>query len=101
MMSLRGLLKRKIGRSSNECLNPMIICSCNVVSDHEIRDVVVTLGTQPLNARLIYGCLGCGMRCGCCAPTIQCILDEALKVAGQDAFVARSRTSNLKVKRDT
>jgi len=78
----------------------MIICSCNVVSDHEIRDLVVTVGTQPLNARLIYGCLGCSMRCGRCARTIQCILDEALKVAGQDAFVARSRTPNLKVKRD-
>jgi bacterioferritin-associated ferredoxin len=65
----------------HECLDPMIICSCNVLADDEIREAAMIFGTRPLNARLIYDCLGCSMQCGRCARTTQRILDEASRAA--------------------
>jgi bacterioferritin-associated ferredoxin len=56
----------------------MIVCSCNVLSDHKIRDVVTSAGSQSLTARQVYGCLGCRMQCGRCARAIKRILNEAL-----------------------
>jgi bacterioferritin-associated ferredoxin len=63
----------------------MVICSCNVLTDHEIRDAAATVGARPWNARLIYGCLGCNAQCGRCARTIQQILDEAVAAAQPDS----------------
>ncbi|HET9816567.1 MAG TPA: (2Fe-2S)-binding protein, partial [Xanthobacteraceae bacterium] len=55
----------------------MIVCSCNVVSDHEIRKVVRASPEQALSARRVYDCLGCGIRCGRCASAINRIITEA------------------------
>jgi bacterioferritin-associated ferredoxin len=54
----------------------MIVCSCNVLSDHEVRDVVTASGSQSLTAHQVYGCLGCTMQCGRCARAIKRILNE-------------------------
>jgi bacterioferritin-associated ferredoxin len=56
----------------------MIVCSCNVLSDHDVRNAVVAAGELPRNAKQIYGCLGCSAECGRCARTIKTIIDEAL-----------------------
>ena len=56
----------------------MIVCSCNVLSDREIRNVATAAQVQPLSAHQVYGCLGCNMRCGRCARTVKQILSEAL-----------------------
>ena len=56
----------------------MIVCSCNVLSDREIRNVATAARVQPLSAHQVYGCLGCNMRCGRCARTVKQILSEAL-----------------------
>jgi len=58
----------------------MIVCSCNVLSDHDVRSVVETAQNQrlPRNAKQLYGCLGCSAECGRCARTIKTIIDEAL-----------------------
>jgi bacterioferritin-associated ferredoxin len=56
----------------------MIVCSCNVLSDHEIRNVATAAQVQPLSAHQVYGCLGCNIRCGRCARTIKQIISEAL-----------------------
>jgi bacterioferritin-associated ferredoxin len=56
----------------------MIVCSCNVLSDHDVRAAVATADDLPRSARQIYGCLGCSAECGRCARTIKKILDEAL-----------------------
>jgi len=66
----------------------MIVCSCNVLSDHDVRSAVVAasdlaasdLATSdlPRNPKQIYGCLGCSAECGRCARTIKAIIDEAL-----------------------
>jgi len=56
----------------------MIVCSCNVISDHDIRHAVSTAEELPRNAKEVYGCLGCSVACGRCARTIKTIVDEAL-----------------------
>jgi bacterioferritin-associated ferredoxin len=56
----------------------MIVCSCNVLSDHDVRSAVESAEDLPRNAKQIYGCLGCSAECGRCARTIKTIIDEAL-----------------------
>ncbi len=61
----------------------MIVCSCNVLTDHDVRSAVTAsedLSGQgfPRNAKQVYGCLGCSAECGRCARTIKTIIDEAL-----------------------
>src|SRR5664279_5795185 len=56
----------------------MIVCSCNVLSDHDVRNAVNAAENLPRNAKQIYGCLGCSAECGRCARTIKTIIDEAL-----------------------
>jgi bacterioferritin-associated ferredoxin len=56
----------------------MIVCSCNVLSDHEVRAAVAESGDAVRYAKQVYGCLGCSAECGRCARTIKSIIDEAL-----------------------
>ena len=56
----------------------MIVCSCNVLSDHDVRTAVSCSFGLPRNAKQVYGCLGCSAECGRCARTIKTIIDEAL-----------------------
>ena len=58
----------------------MIVCSCNVLSDHDVRQVV-TAEARPRSTGQVYGCLGCSAQCGRCARTIRRIMDEALDAA--------------------
>ena len=77
-------------------LNSMIVCSCNVLSDHEIRDVVTAAGSQSLTARQVYGCLGCRKQCGCCARAIKRILNEALADRAGGCAIVVGRPSHGK-----
>ena len=63
--------ERKAGRA-------MIVCSCNVISDHDVRSAVRTAEAAPRTAGEVYGCLGCSAHCGRCALTIRNIMDQAL-----------------------
>jgi bacterioferritin-associated ferredoxin len=56
----------------------MIVCSCHVLSDDDIRNAVSAADDLPRNAKQIYGCLGCSAECGRCARTLKTIIDEAL-----------------------
>lgn len=56
----------------------MIVCSCNVFSDHDVRSAVTEAKDLPRTAGQVYGCLGCSAQCGRCARTIKKIMDEAL-----------------------
>jgi len=58
----------------------MIVCSCNVLSDHDVRSALTT-EQSPRTPGQVYGCLGCGAQCGRCARTIRRIMDEALAAA--------------------
>jgi len=55
----------------------MIVCSCNVLSDQDVR-TALTQPATPRTAGQVYGCLGCSPQCGRCATTIRRIMDEAL-----------------------
>jgi bacterioferritin-associated ferredoxin len=53
----------------------MIICSCNVLSDHEVRIAVAT--NKPLRTvGKLFLYLGCAAQCGRCARSIKGIMDE-------------------------
>jgi bacterioferritin-associated ferredoxin len=54
----------------------MIVCSCNVVSDREVR-AVLTSAARRCSPAKVYGCLNCSARCGRCALTIRRLIDEA------------------------
>jgi bacterioferritin-associated ferredoxin len=59
----------------------MIVCSCNVLSDHDVRGVLADGKASPRKTRQVYGCLGCNAQCGRCVRTIRRIMDEALVAA--------------------
>ena len=56
----------------------MFVCSCNVISDHDVRAAVAESSDALRYAKQVYGCLGCSAECGRCARTIKTIIDEAL-----------------------
>ena len=58
----------------------MIVCSCNVLTDHDVRGAVQS--AAPRTTGQVYGCLGCSAQCGHCARSIRKIMDEALAGAG-------------------
>jgi bacterioferritin-associated ferredoxin len=59
----------------------MIVCSCNVLTDKDVRTACRLAEARPRTAGQVYGCLGCSAQCGRCARTIKRIMDEALEVA--------------------
>ncbi len=59
----------------------MIVCSCNVLSDHDVRATLAAGDGAPRTTGEVYHCLGCSPQCGRCARTIRRIIDEALAVA--------------------
>jgi bacterioferritin-associated ferredoxin len=59
----------------------MIVCSCNVVTDEEIRATLAS-GACPRTPFAIYECLGCRLNCGRCIATVRTIINEADAGAG-------------------
>lgn len=55
----------------------MIICSCNVITDRAIRDVVTAASTTLGSPAQVYDCLGCAVQCGLCSRSVKSILDES------------------------
>jgi bacterioferritin-associated ferredoxin len=56
----------------------MIVCSCNVFSDHDVRATLSVSDAAPRTTGEVYNCLGCSAQCGRCARTIRRIMNEAL-----------------------
>jgi bacterioferritin-associated ferredoxin len=54
----------------------MIVCSCNVFSDHQVRSVIAKDARRPRMSD-VYAGLGCSAQCGRCAHTIKKIMDDA------------------------
>ena len=54
----------------------MIVCSCNVLTDQDVRDAARTANRRSTSH--VYGCLGCSAQCGRCARTIRKIIDETI-----------------------
>lgn len=55
----------------------MIVCQCNVLSDHDIRACLGDGPDCPRAVGEVYTCLGCSPECGRCARTIRAIMREA------------------------
>ena len=63
----------------------MIVCSCNVLTDGEIKSCLDGSASAPRTAAEVYATLGCAPRCGRCATTIRSILnDHAVHCCGED-----------------
>ncbi len=56
----------------------MIVCSCNVLTDHDVRATLSASEAAPRTTGQVYNCLGCSPQCGRCARTIRRIMNEAL-----------------------
>ena len=56
----------------------MIVCSCNVFTDHDVRTTLSAREVVPCTTGQVFQCLGCNAQCGRCARTIRRIMDEAL-----------------------
>jgi bacterioferritin-associated ferredoxin len=69
----------------------MIVCSCNVLSDHQVRSAVNSELSR--TAAQVYGCLGCSVQCGRCVRTICRIVDEARADACPAGCVLQSTES--------
>jgi bacterioferritin-associated ferredoxin len=54
----------------------MIVCSCNVLTDADIRASIATLN-GPRRVCDVYASLGCAAKCGGCAGTICALISEA------------------------
>ncbi|HJE23001.1 (2Fe-2S)-binding protein [Methylorubrum populi] len=63
----------------------MIVCSCNVLSDGQVRACLQPGPGCPRTPAQVYGCLGCSAKCGRCARTIRSILRKALDEAAAHA----------------
>src|SRR5262249_13642134 len=61
----------------------LIVCSCNVLTDADVRDAVTSHGLSR-TARQVYGCLGCSAECGRCARTINKIIKDALGACARE-----------------
>lgn len=55
----------------------MIVCSCNVLSEAQVRDAVAG-DAGPRKTIEVYRCLGCSPQCGRCARTVRAIMDQAM-----------------------
>nr|WP_316219183.1 (2Fe-2S)-binding protein [Bradyrhizobium sp. SZCCHNR2026] len=62
----------------------MIICSCNVISDRAIRDIVTTADVAFGSPAQVYDCLGCVVQCGLCSRSVKSILEERQANCTQD-----------------
>lgn len=65
----------------------MIVCSCNVISDTEIKESLQD-DTRPRTPAAVYRCLGCSPNCGRCFVTVRSIISEALGEPGHKSCVA-------------
>jgi bacterioferritin-associated ferredoxin len=64
----------------------VIICSCNVLTDHDVRSAAKT-SSSPKSTRAVYMCLDCSAQCGRCARTIRKILKDARLREAQKAAI--------------
>jgi bacterioferritin-associated ferredoxin len=68
----------------------LIVCSCNVLSDKTIR-ASVQGETGAGTPGAVYRCLGCSPKCGRCYATVQSLIHDALKEAGEQCPAACTR----------
>jgi bacterioferritin-associated ferredoxin len=53
----------------------MIVCSCNVLSDAQVKLIAAGRAPRPRMSS-VYASLGCAAKCGRCVHTIKKIIDD-------------------------
>lgn len=53
----------------------MIVCSCNVLSDRDVRDSLSKRGDRP-TVGAVFRHMGCEAKCGRCVRSIVAIVDQ-------------------------
>jgi len=71
-------------------LTAMIVCSCNILSDQDVRAIATDPSYVPPRVAEIYRRLGCNAECGRCVRTIKTIIDEAAATALPEQALAAS-----------
>ncbi len=60
----------------------MFVCSCNMLTDQDVKRAVDDGATRP---REIYAAQGCRAQCGNCVPGVLCLLRRALQARSEMA----------------
>ena len=68
----------------------MIVCSCNRITEFEIRDMA-RIGAVTTEAA--YAALGCESQCGCCVEYAQELIDEELAAKQPRLHLVRARAA--------
>jgi bacterioferritin-associated ferredoxin len=71
----------------------MIVCSCNVLTEVEIRASIAALN-GPRRVCDVYASLGCAAKCGGCAGTISALISEA---EGRDFGAEQGGKANRRI----
>ncbi len=60
---------------------PMILCSCNVLSDGKIKAAILS-PDGPRTPSAVYRCLGCRPNCGRCFVTVKAMIRDFIVSEG-------------------
>ena len=67
----------------------MIICSCNVLSDDQVRLAIASEAPR-LRVSRVYASLGCTAQCGRCVRTIKAMLQEISRLVTPEPCILKS-----------
>ncbi|HXY57382.1 MAG TPA: (2Fe-2S)-binding protein [Methylocystis sp.] len=76
-------LKSKALYNVSKLGGAMIVCSCNVVSDREVRGLLGPASARP-SVGAVFRNLGCSVQCGRCARSIAAIVEQHCLRGGCD-----------------
>lgn len=71
----------------------MIVCSCNVLSDKQVKALLAPGAAGPRTPAQVYRCLGCSPQCGRCAATIRDIMRSSFAEAAAAAVAGCTETN--------
>jgi bacterioferritin-associated ferredoxin len=64
----------------------MIVCSCNILTDQDIRELAGDPDYIPPRIAKVYERLGCKAECGRCARTIATIMRESVTILSEPSY---------------
>jgi len=67
----------------------MIVCSCNVLSDAQVRSAIASEAPR-LRMSRVYASLGCTAQCGRCVRTIKAMLEEISRLVTPETCILKS-----------
>ncbi len=83
---IKQRVRKPLSGSSSGCTLGalMIVCSCNVVTDSEIRATLASKAC-PRTPFAVYESLGCRLNCGRCIATVRTIINAANETTNGDS----------------